>query len=391
MTQKLPHIAHFVHRYLFLTGSWIYSQLVNMKKYQPFVLTRALENRDQFPFEAVYCYTQRFKGNKLWQIGLRKGYEAVTHEQERYYTDVINSQKAFLLHAHFGTEGYYHLGVQKKTQLPLVTTFYGSDVSKLPQRRPMWRKRYRRLFEAGSVFLAEGPYMAQAIVDLGCPSHKVRVQHLGVDVRRIPFVPRVRPDARPVRILMVCSFREKKGIPYGIKAFARAYRKFPEMELRIIGGTKTLNEKLIMEQCKSIVLNEGIADRVAFLGYVAYNDYLRETETAHIFLAPSVKSADGDTEGGAPVAVIEAAAAGMPVIATRHCDIPNVVIDGKSGFLVPERDIPSLSKAILSLAASPETWPEMGKVGRERVETSFDVFKQIVRLERIYDEVLSGP
>ncbi|MDY6949979.1 MAG: glycosyltransferase [Thermodesulfobacteriota bacterium] len=388
MNTDLPTIAHFVKPYLFQTGSWIYTQLINMRRYRPFVLTSAVENLDQFPLSEVYCYRESFKGNRTWQIALRKGYEAITHRQERYFIGIINSKKAQLLHAHFGTRGYYHLEVQQKTQLPLITTFYGVDVSKLPQKRPKWRQRYRRLFDAGALFLAEGPFMAQAIVDLGCPADKVRVQHLGADVERIRFIPRSQQDGQPVRILMACTFREKKGIPYGIEAFARAVRKQPNMELRIIGGAKASAEKRLMEGCKSLALKNGVAGKVHFLGYLPYREYLKETESAHIFLAPSVRARDGDTEGGAPVSVIEASAAGMPVIGTRHCDIPNVVVDGTTGIIVEERDSNSLAEAILRLASAPESWESIGTAGRNRVQKEFDVFKQVSRLETIYDEVL---
>lgn len=382
-------IAHFVHRYLFITGSWIYHQLLKMTKYCPFVLTPELENLEQFPFAAVYCYNYPFKGNNRWQIALRESYEALTNGRERYYKNVIKSKNTVLLHAHFGTEGFYHLGIKKKTKLPLVTTFYGADVSKMPQIRPRWLKRYQRLFDIGSLFLAEGPYMAQAIVDLGCPPHKVLVQHLGIDLQKIEFLPRFRSNKKPVQILMACSFREKKGIPFGIEAFARAIRKFPEMELRIIGGAKSLEEKNFMEKCKNIARLEGVAEKVHFLGYLSYNHYLKESNAAHIFLAPSIKSSDGDTEGGAPVSIIEASASGMPIISTQHCDIPNVVIDRKSGILVPERDIGLLSNAILEIATDPEIWPEMGEIGRSHIEKEFDIFKQISRMEEIYDKLIS--
>ncbi|MDY6838801.1 MAG: glycosyltransferase [Thermodesulfobacteriota bacterium] len=381
-------VAHFVHSYLFPTGSWIYTQLINMKRYRPVVLTSTLENQDQFPFKNVYCYRQAFKGTRIAQVACRKVYETITQKRKRYFTGVIRGERARLLHAHFGTEGYYNLALQRTTHLPLVTTFYGLDVSKLPSTKPKWRERYRALFEVGVLFLAEGPFMAEAIVDLGCPAEKVRVQHLGVDVQRIRFVPRFQQDGQPVRILMACSFREKKGIRFGIEAFAKAVRKHPNMELRIIGGANTSGETRLMERCKKIALKEGAGEKVRFLGYISYSDYLKEITCAHIFLAPSVRARDGDTEGGAPVSVIEASAAGMPVIASRHCDIPNVIIDDEAGILVPERNVDALTEAILSLACAPECWAALGEAGRKRVVKEFDVVRQVARLESLYDEAL---
>ena len=384
-------VAHFVSSYLFITGSWIYTQLVNLERFRPFVITRNLENLDEFPFKDIHYHRPSVAGNHLWQRAVKKIFETITRSYEKQCVHTIRSEQAKLLHAHFGTEGYYHLGVQRKVDVPLITTFYGMDMSQLPQSRPKWKKRYKRLFEAGALFLAEGPYMAQALVDLDCPPEKVRVQHLGVDVQRIPFILRQLKEDEPVRILMACSFREKKGIPYGVQAFSRAVRKYDKMELRIIGGAKTQAEQRLMAQCKTIAQNEGAAAKVTFLGYIPYSDYLYEITAAHLFLAPSVRATDGDTEGGAPVAVIEASAAGMPVIATKHCDIPNVVIDGTTGLLVPERNIMELTEAILQLATAPATWSDFGMAGRKHVEEEFDVLKQVVRLEGIYEEFVTMP
>jgi colanic acid/amylovoran biosynthesis glycosyltransferase len=381
-------VAHFISSYLFITGSWIYTQLVNMKRYSPFVITRQLENLGEFPFDAVYCHSRRFGANSFLQRASNKVYEIIFRSYERYCIRMIRDKGAKLLHAHFGTEGYYHLAVQRAIDIPMITTFYGADMSRLPYENPKWRRRYKKLFAEGSLFLAEGPFMAKALVDLGCSPDKVRVQHLGVDVNRIPFLPRLLKNGEPVRILMAASFREKKGIPYGISAFAKALKKFPDMELRIIGGAKTTEENEFMMSCRKLAENEGIADKVFFLGYLLYSDYLKETEAAHIFLAPSVRASNGDTEGGAPVAVIEASAAGMPVVATRHCDIPNVIIDGETGLLVAERDADALADAILKMASAPESWGSFGAAGRRRVEKEFDVFKQVARLENIYDEVV---
>lgn len=379
-------VAHFISPYLFITGSWIYTQLVNMRRYSPFVITRQLENLEEFPFDAVFCHSRRFGTRSFLERASNKAYEIIFRTYERYCTNVIREKGAKLLHAHFGTEGFNHLAVQKSVNIPMITTFYGVDVSRLPYEKPKWRRRYKKLFAEGALFLAEGPFMAQALVNLGCPPDKVRVQHLGVDVNRIPFIPRRRKGKEAVCILMASSFREKKGIPYGINAFAKALKKFPNMELRIIGGAKTPEENEFLISCRKMAEKEGIADKVFFLGYLLYSDYLKESDVAHIFLAPSVRASNGDTEGGAPVAVIEASAAGMPVVATRHCDIPNVVIDGETGVLVAERDVDALADAILEMASAPESWVAFGKAGRERVEKEFNVFKQVARLEDIYNE-----
>ena len=115
-----------------------------------------------------------------------------------------------------------------------------------------------------------------------------------------------------------------------------------------------------------------------------------------MFLAPSVHAANGDAEGGAPVTLIEMSAAGLPIVASDHCDIPEVVRHGESGVIVPEGDAEALADAIVSLAAAPERWPAFGRAGRAHVEREYDLAKQVGRLETLYDELagsgrVSGP
>ena len=81
-------------------------------------------------------------------------------------------------------------------------------------------------------------------------------------------------------------------------------------------------------------------------------------------------------------------ASGMPILSTRHCDIPEVVVDGKSGFLVNERDIDNLTKKLEFLILNPKKWRAMGEYGRRHIETEYDIKKQVNKLEEIYDRFI---
>ncbi len=109
--------------------------------------------------------------------------------------------------------------------------------------------------------------------------------------------------------------------------------------------------------------------------------------TAHLLLLPSVAAADGDQEC-TPVSLMDAQAAGMPVLSTRHSGIPEVVPDGQSGFLVPERDVAALAERLLFLADHPEIWPEMGHAGRRHVERNYNCERLSRLTVEMYEEVL---
>jgi colanic acid/amylovoran biosynthesis glycosyltransferase len=77
----------------------------------------------------------------------------------------------------------------------------------------------------------------------------------------------------------------------------------------------------------------------------------------------------------------------MPVLSTTHCDIPEVVMDGRSGFLVPERDTVALADKLERLALNPGLWEGMGLAGRRHVESNYDLKVQVRKLEDIYDDL----
>jgi len=384
---KKTTIAHLVRNYLFTTGSWIYGQLINLQKCQAIILTSKTENLNIFPFDPIYEYKEFSYLAGIIGAGLRKSFEFLTSRKTKYFFRICNEHHVDLLHTHFGTEGYHQLGLKKKLDIPLITTFYGADISKVPQAA-RWVRRYQQLFQEGDLFLAEGSHMAQCAVDLGCPPSKVKMIHLGVNLNEIEYIPRTLDESGEVRLLLVASFLEKKGIPYAIKAFINAYKKYPKMKLTIIGGATTKEGYQRLRYCKDLVSRENLSDQVRFLGYLQYPQYLKEQRQAHLYLAPSITASSGDTEGGAPVSIIEASAAGMPVISTYHCDIPEVVLDNVSGRLVPERDVEALSGAMLELAKAPESWIHMGKAGRAHIEEEYDVKKQVAKLEEIYSGLI---
>jgi colanic acid/amylovoran biosynthesis glycosyltransferase len=80
---------------------------------------------------------------------------------------------------------------------------------------------------------------------------------------------------------------------------------------------------------------------------------------------------------GLPVSLTEAAAFGLPIVATRHSGIPEIVRDGINGYLVAENDIEGMARRMLELARSPETWSRLGRAGRAIVEEQFDQHRVI--------------
>ena len=175
---------------------------------------------------------------------------------------------------------------------------------------------------------------------------------------------------------MCSSFTEKKGIPYGIEAFARCSNQDARLTVAGDGPLRSLIEETVA-RC-------GVEDRVKLVGFVDHAGFLALARDSHIFMAPSVTASDGDSEGGAPTVLLEAQASGLPVVSTLHADIPSVVRDGESGYLVPERDVESLTEALDRLLDDPGSWPLIGTIGRSHVTDHYDLPAQAWALEETY-------
>jgi colanic acid/amylovoran biosynthesis glycosyltransferase len=252
-----------------------------------------------------------------------------------------------------------------------------------------WRSRYKELFARCECFLAEGGHMKKTLVELGCAESKVLVQRLGVDLEKIPFIPRRIESDRKIRILMASTFRDKKGITYGLEAFSRIASSYRNVELTLIGDAgRSQREVEYKKEIMRVIEARHLHDRINNLGFLAYPEFIEESKKHDIFLAPSMRGSDGETEGGAPVTLIEMSAFGMPIVSTLHCDIPEVILDGKSGFLVPEKDADALSAQLEYLVTHPEKWEEMGRAGRKHIEQEYDAKKQALKLEKIYTSLI---
>jgi colanic acid/amylovoran biosynthesis glycosyltransferase len=373
-------VAHLVSPYLFQTGSWIHAQLIHARDVRPIVLTQQLEAPERFPFEPLLLVTASLGG-------FGKMRNRCLHLWGRYdprlYLPLLAAEGVGLLHAHLGWEGARALPVARRAGLPLVTSFYGRDAGRLP-RYPWWRLRFRQLFREGAAFFVEGPALGRRLAALGCPPEKIAVRHLGIDPAGIPF--RTRHDAgeAAIEILVSASLRPKKGVLAAVNAFAAVAAAFPRARLRILGDGP---QRRRIEQA---IRHHRLGDRIVMEGYVSYERHLAALAEAHIFMAPSRTAPDGDSEGGAPVALIEAQAAGLPVLATQHADIPEVVAAGRSGLLSPEFDDGALTRNLEWLLANPQQWAPMGSAGRRRIETEFDAHRLAQQSAALYAAIAAG-
>ncbi len=299
-----------------------------------------------------------------------------------YVTVPFLKKKFDIVHCHFGENGILSIHLKKMHVTDAVlTVFHGLDMSTFIST--YGADVYKDLFLEGDLFLPISDHWKQKLIALNCDEKKIHVHHMGIELEKFKYSERKISPEEPVKLLTVGRLVEKKGHEYLIKAVAKTLEKGKNI-LCMIAGDGPLREKL-----ESIVSELGIGDNVQFLGAVKHEEVLELFQQAHIFVLPSVTASDGDQEG-IPVVLMEAQAVGLPVISTYHSGIPELVMDGKSGFLVPERDVDSLAEKLDYLLEHPGIWPKMGTCGRKRVEEEFNVKKLNNQLLKIYRSLLEN-
>ncbi|MGB7566875.1 MAG: glycosyltransferase [Chitinivibrionales bacterium] len=366
-------VAHFINPFLPITQNWMYHQLRFNAACRQIVLCQTLENTDLFPGIATF---PAFRKNHCFARASMVLTRARAQYFSGHYLKVIKREKANILHGHFSWESWRNFGLIKKTGLPLVTTFYGLDVNKLA-RLPRWRRRYKLLFQRGEVFTVEGPHMAAALGAIGCPENKIRVVPIGVDVEKISASV-AQKDPFVIKIMFVGLEREKKGPLYAAKAYAFVAQKYKNIELHIVGNGP------FSAPVRKLLAHSEVLDQCIFHGYVSFDEYCALLGRMDVVLAPSVTAPNGDTEGGAPVVVIEAQAAGTPVVATNHCDIPNVVVHNKTGLLCGERDVDALARNLELLVLDRGLREKFGSAARVHAREHFSIQRQVKDLNDIY-------
>jgi colanic acid/amylovoran biosynthesis glycosyltransferase len=370
-------IAHLIDSFLPITQGWMYNDIKLNTGCRNMVLCQYLQNTGVFPCNDIYPLFKSYSFAAVIDT-------LVARARARYrtgpYQVVINREKPDLLHGHFAPISWRHIELVKKTGLPLITTFYGNDVDKLWQK-PVWHKRYQELFKTGRVFICEGPHMASRVKSFGCPEEKIRIINHSADLQRIQLYIKEK-DAGRIKVVFVGLSRYKKGAEDAVRAFINIAGSIPELELHLIG------DGLYRKTTYQMLATARLLNRVYYHGYLGTDAYLSLLGQSDIVLAPSKTAPNFDTEGGAPVTVIEALTAGVPVVATTHCDIPYIVTHGETGLLCAEGDVSALSQNLALLAGNKKTRKTMGDNCRETGRLRFDVNVRLQKLLDVYQDVL---
>jgi colanic acid/amylovoran biosynthesis glycosyltransferase len=303
-------------------------------------------------------------------------------------TDIVDIRLADdfdVLLCHFGINGLRALRAKHRNNIKsqIWTAFHGYDLQSLYLQES--KSRYLGLFREGDLFLPACESFRAQLIEYGAPPDRIFVHRMGVDVQLIR--PR-RTDERgdqALRIISVGRLIEKKGLEFAVRALERVRHDHPDLKwsYNVAGDGPT------RPQLQALAAELQISDRVHFLGALPHTKILEAVGQSDIFLLPSVTARNGDVEAS-PVVISEAMASGLPIIATRHSGIPELVCHNKSGLLAPERDVEGLAKHLATLLRDSTMRQSFGSEGRKFAEDQLDnrvlhknLAEQITRAARV--------
>lgn len=260
--------------------------------------------------------------------------------------------------AHFGSNGVV-LDYLRNANLidceNLFTVFHGYEISRYDQLN-IWGEEYGKL---GGTLLPISRHWEESLIAFGAQKENIKVIHMGVDVDKFSFIDKsIKP---PLQVLSVARATEKKGLKYAIQAVLEADI---QCQFTLIGDGK------LLPNLRKIVDEHENKDRITFLGACSPERVAQELKQTDLFLLPSVRDASGDKEG-IPVSLMEAMASGVIVLSTFHSGIPELIEDGKTGFLVPERDANAIKSRMQDIVAH-NSLSSIRIAARAKVETEFN-------------------
>jgi colanic acid/amylovoran biosynthesis glycosyltransferase len=276
--------------------------------------------------------------------------------------------RATHLHAHYATHPALACWVASRlTGLPWSMTVHAHDIT---VDTTMLAEKAR---DAAFV-VAISERNAQIVRAAGGPGTVVHVIHCGVDLTRLtPRPAAARSPRDPFVVTCVASLEPYKGHEHLLRAVALLAGSGVDVRLQLVGAGD--RERALRGLTRSLA----VEDRVRFLGPLDRDAVAGVLLGSHAFALASIVTRAGKTEG-IPVALMEAMALELPVVATRVGSVDELVRDGQDGLLVPPADPVALADALRRLAERPALAAQLGQAGRRTVAQGFDRARETARL-----------
>ena len=280
----------------------------------------------------------------------------------------LKKQRPYVLHMHNETALFYGTLAGRLARVPIL--IYTEHDGVFP-RSLLSRWANRRLVKR----LTHAVAVSEAVKQLWCQSDgidpaRVKVVPNGVPVPKIPVGQGTRSEPGRLRIGTVGRLSHEKGMDVLIEAFALVKAQLPQAELLLVGDGAE------RPRLEGMVVERGLTDSVRFLGI--RDDVPSLMTSFDIFVLPSRSE-------GLPLAILEAMAAGLPIVATNVGGVSEAVQDGKMGFLLPPEEPKALADAIIKLAGDEELRSSLGRLACVRFNEQYELSFMVNSYEKLME------
>lgn len=314
------------------------------------------------------------------EFGLRRRAKMLYHYLvATKHAAALEEQQVTHIHAHFmNVSASIAMYASYHSKIPFSVTVHSAGTYKTPHILGVAQK----LTEAQFLIMISHHNVAYFDAIAACRS-KCHVVRCGMQVEDFPLRPiESRRQDSPARLLAVGRFVEKKGFIYLVEAAALLRERGLHFELTLIG------EGPLFEQVKRRREELGLTEQVVLAGRKETADVRAAMTLADVVIVPSVTSASGEKEG-LPVVIMEAMATGVPVVASDHSGIPEIVRPGETGFLTAERDVHGIAQAIVAILQSDTG--DLVRAARQLVEGEFNISAVAQRRRELFEQHHRAP
>jgi glycosyltransferase involved in cell wall biosynthesis len=279
--------------------------------------------------------------------------------------------------AEYGPTACHNLKVIEFLKLPLVVHFHGYDASVLNVLKE-YKEQYKKLFSYADSIVVVSKNMKEGLFKIGCPEDKLIISTCGPNSGFLE----IEPSYERGQFIAVGRFIEKKAPYLTILAFKKVVDIYPATKLVMVGDGQ------LLEMCQNLARALNLANNIEFSGVLTPAEIQLLFSDSIAFVQHSIITESGDAEG-APVAVLEAQAAALPVLSTYHAGIPDVVINNETGLLVDEYDVDGMANNMIRIIREEGLAQKLGAAGRKRILESFTMEKHLGTLQFLIEKAMT--
>lgn len=412
MKNKKPKIAYLVNSFPSVTETFIINQITGMLDYgcevdiyssgkckhtalhesvNKYNLMDKVKYTPQIPdnylhrfIKAIWLFVVNFFHNPIIILNtiniFRFGKYAITFKLLYHSIPFLREDKYDIVHCQYGTVGVRALKLRQLGLLQgkLVVSFRGYDVRGNGMNVGDY---YYDLFNEADLILPVSKDIYNWLYEQKCEPQKIYILRSGINIDYFKFSPNKYKREDKIRVITVGHLAEPKGVEYSIRAMNELIMSRKVSEYIIVGDGPLYNK------LNKIAQELGVGKHVKFVGWQNQQAVYKWLSQSHVLVAPNVTACNGE-QAGIPNVIKEAMAIGIPVVSTYHAGIPELIENGRSGFLVPERNIEKLNEQLNALIDNPVLCSNIVCYARKKVENEYCMKKLNNKLIELYNKLL---